>query len=201
MISNETSPRPPMSSPRPAQSVILVAVAALAATVVVLCVMFAPTMETVGAIWPVLGLISLVFLVAGGALSAAVALRAARAASAPSAGGGRSRLALPAAALIVGVGLLGVLGMVMFRLFVPAPDQTVTVQFSDPTGRVVLEYCPTLPSSFEAQSRPADVAGTASVIPVRVTADICGNPAFDQGVWLYLQRAGVTIAVTAPDRP
>jgi len=175
----------------------MASVAAVAGAVVVVCVMFAPTADTLGSAWPVLGLLSVLFFVAGGALC--VALMPPREAAESSGGRTRrTRLLGTLAVVAVGAGLVGVLGMVTTRVFVPAPEQTVIVQFSDPTGRVVIEYCPTLPGSFEAQARPAELNGTASVVPVRVTADVCGNPAFDRGVWLYLQRAGVTIAVAGP---
>jgi hypothetical protein len=36
------------------------------------------------------------------------------------------------------------------------------------------------------------------VIPVKVTADVCGDPRFDEGVWIYLQRSAVTLASTTP---
>ncbi|KGJ82817.1 hypothetical protein GY21_00245 [Cryobacterium roopkundense] len=107
--------------------------------------------------------------------------------------GGRARF--PAVLTAVAAGLVLVLGVMAVLAVAPKPEQTVLVQFSDPTGRVILEYCPTLPGSFEAEARTADLSGTSRTIPVRVTADTCGNPQFERGIWLYLQRSGITLGV------
>lgn len=176
----EATPREP--GLRPAR--LAAALAAGGAAVLTVCILFLTTNS--GSIWPFVGLIGVVCLLGVTALCLTID------ADHPPTKRRRSLAALAGVA-----GLSAVVAMIAVRLFVPASDQTVLVQFSDPSGRVVIEYCPTLPSSFEAQARPADVAGTASTIPVRVTADICGNPEFNDGIWLYLQRSGVTIAMAA----
>lgn len=84
------------------------------------------------------------------------------------------------------------------RLFVPEPEQAVVVQFSDLEGRVQLEYCPSLPSSFEATATAADLAGNEPTIPLSVTASVCGDDSLRDGVVLYLDRSAITIAVTHP---
>ncbi len=89
--------------------------------------------------------------------------------------------------------------MVGVRFFIPAPSQQVLVQFSDLSGRVQLEYCPRLPASFEATAYADDLQGDSSVIPVRVSAEVCGDSRFDDGIWIYLHRASVTVASTTHD--
>ncbi len=84
------------------------------------------------------------------------------------------------------------------RLFLPGGTQSVLVQFSDLSGRVQLEYCPTLPASFEAVAHTSDLLADTGVIPVRVTSDVCGAPEFDDGLWIYLHRSAVTLASTTP---
>jgi hypothetical protein len=96
-------------------------------------------------------------------------------------------LALVATAILIGV-----------KLFLPGGSQTVLVQFSDLSGRVQLEYCPSLPASFEAVAYTDDLVADTGVIPVKVSGDVCGSPQFDDGVWIYLHRSAVTLASTTP---
>lgn len=90
-------------------------------------------------------------------------------------------------------GLLVVAVTIAVRLFVPLPLQTVLIQFSDLEGRVQIEYCPTLPQSFSASTTAADLHGTAAVLPVKVSGDVCGSEEFPGGIWLYLARSSVTV--------
>jgi len=94
-----------------------------------------------------------------------------------------------ALAAVLTVAGLGALWVVM-----PPADRPVAVQFSDIGGRVQLEYCPSLPGSFDALVKPADLAGSSTLLPVWVTSRVCGNPSFQNGVWLYLDRSTVTVA-------
>jgi hypothetical protein len=88
--------------------------------------------------------------------------------------------------LLAGVSVLGVL--------LPSMDRSVSVQFSDITGRVQLEYCPALPSSFDAMVKPIDLARSSTLLPVWVSSRDCGNPSYVNGVWLYLDRSTITVA-------
>ncbi|TDW31529.1 hypothetical protein EDD25_3348 [Cryobacterium psychrophilum] len=170
--------------PRLRHGTLLAAFAAGGAAVLTVSLLFLPTTNESTPVWPALGLFGVACLLG-------TVLLGLSAGSARSPRNLRDRVATMTGV----VAILAVLGMLAFKLFMPTADQTVTVQFSDPTGRIVLEYCPTLPGSFAGLARPADVAGTAATVPVRVTADICGNPEFTDGIWLYLQRSGVTLGV------
>ncbi|TFD51585.1 hypothetical protein E3T55_07675 [Cryobacterium frigoriphilum] len=96
-------------------------------------------------------------------------------------------------------GLSGVAGLAVvcvalaMRLFLPLPLQTVLVQFSDLAGRVQIEYCPTLPQSFAGSATAAELQGTAAVVAVKVTGEVCGSEEFADGVWLYLTRSSITL--------
>ena len=89
---------------------------------------------------------------------------------------------------------LAVTGLGALQILVPPAERRVSVQFSDITGRVELEFCPSLPSSFEALAKPADLAASSTLIPVWVASRVCGNPSFQNGVWLYLNRSTITVA-------
>jgi hypothetical protein len=99
--------------------------------------------------------------------------------------------------------LLGMLGLglatvaVALAVLVPAPAESISVQFTDLYGRVQLEYCPALPGSFDGIASHDDLIGSSTILPVKVTADICGNPDYTDGVWIYLNRDAITVA----DRP
>lgn len=96
--------------------------------------------------------------------------------------------------------VFGVVGLalaalaVVLTLLLPAPTARIEVQFTDLYGRVQLEYCPSLPGSFAATASQADLAGSATILPVKVSGETCGNPEFTDGVWIYLNRASVTVA-------
>jgi hypothetical protein len=99
--------------------------------------------------------------------------------------------------------LLGTLGLglatvaVALAVLVPAPTESILVQFTDLYGRVQLEYCPALPASFDGIASRDDLIGSTTILPVKVTAEICGSPDYSDGVWIYLNRDAITIA----DRP
>jgi hypothetical protein len=115
----------------------------------------------------------------------------------------------PTAAAQAGTGLtlvgalLGTLGLglatvaIALAVLVPAPTESILVQFTDLYGRVQLEYCPALPASFDGIASADDLVGSSTILPVKVTAETCGNPDYTDGVWIYLNRAAITIA----DRP
>ncbi len=107
-----------------------------------------------------------------------------------------SRKALSAALWVIALALVAIAIMAGVRWFLPAPEQQVIVQFSDLSGRVQLEYCPRLPASFEATAYADDLQGGSSVIPVKVSPEVCGDSRFDDGIWIYLHRASVTVAST-----
>ena len=90
--------------------------------------------------------------------------------------------------------LLAVAALGALRILAPPAERPVSVQFTEITGRVQLEYCPGLPSSFEALAKPTDLASSSTLLPVWVASRVCGNPSFQQGVWLYLNRASITVA-------
>jgi hypothetical protein len=90
--------------------------------------------------------------------------------------------------------LLAVAALGALRILAPPAERPVSVQFTEISGRVQLEYCPGLPSSFEALARPTDLASSSTLLPVWVATRVCGNPSFQHGVWLYLNRASITVA-------
>ena len=86
---------------------------------------------------------------------------------------------------------------VLLAAVLPAPTERIEVQFTDLYGRVQLEYCPDLPGSFAATASRADLAGSSTILPVKVSAETCGNSDYTDGVWIYLNRDSVTVS----DRP
>ncbi|MBX0298874.1 hypothetical protein K2F54_02665 [Cryobacterium sp. 1639] len=99
--------------------------------------------------------------------------------------------------------LLGTVGLAVGALslalavLLPTPTESIMVQFTDLVGRVQLEYCPTLPASFAGTASHDDLAGAATILPVKVSAETCGNSDYTDGVWIYLNRTAVTVS----DRP
>ncbi|TFD03596.1 MULTISPECIES: hypothetical protein [unclassified Cryobacterium] len=90
--------------------------------------------------------------------------------------------------------VMAIAGLGALRILAPPAERPVSVQFSEVTGRVQLEYCPSLPSSFEALAKPTDLASSSTLLPVWVASRVCGNPSFQHGVWLYLNRSTITVA-------
>ncbi|WP_104162418.1 hypothetical protein [Cryobacterium sp. N22] len=96
--------------------------------------------------------------------------------------------------------VFGVVGLalaalaVVLTVLLPTPTQRIMVQFTDLYGRVQLEYCPSLPASFAATASRADLVGSSTILPVKVTGEVCGDPEFTGGVWIYLNRASVTVS-------
>jgi hypothetical protein len=95
------------------------------------------------------------------------------------------------------VALVALAILVGLKLFLPGGSQAVWVQFSDLEGRVQLGYCPSLPASFQGIALSDDLQSDSSVLPVKVTGEVCGDNQFDSGVWLYLNRSSITVATTA----
>jgi hypothetical protein len=105
---------------------------------------------------------------------------------------GPMRLLTVLAAIFVAT-VLAVAVVAGLKLFLPGDAQPVWVQFSDLKGRVQLGYCPGLAGNFEGTAFTQDLDGSSAVVPVKVTADECGNAKFVDGVWLYLHRSSITI--------
>jgi hypothetical protein len=95
-------------------------------------------------------------------------------------------LTITAAVTVVGLGVL--------RIATPPAERPVSVQFSNLDGRVQFEFCPDLPGSFEALVKPAELDRSSTLLPVWVASRVCGNPSFQSGVWLYLDRSSITVA-------
>lgn len=99
--------------------------------------------------------------------------------------------------------VLGTVGLALAAIAValaallPTPTAAIAVQFTDLYGRVQLEYCPDLPGSFAGTASHDDLVGSSTILPVKVTAEVCGNPDYTDGVWIYLNRASITVS----DRP
>ncbi|MGY4856705.1 hypothetical protein [Cryobacterium sp. AP23] len=108
---------------------------------------------------------------------------------------GRARTMLGALLGTVGLALAAI--AVALAALLPAPTESIMVQFTDLVGRVQLEYCPDLPGSFPGTASHADLVGSDTILPVKVSAETCGNPDYTDGVWIYLNRASITIS----DRP
>lgn len=110
----------------------------------------------------------------------------------------------PAGRLLTLLGaLLGTVGLgvaalsLALAVLLPTPTESIMVQFTDLVGRVQLEYCPTLPASFAGTASHDDLAEAATILPVKVSAETCGNSDYTDGVWIYLNRTAVTVS----DRP
>ncbi|TFD91698.1 hypothetical protein E3T61_08320 [Cryobacterium lactosi] len=107
---------------------------------------------------------------------------------------------VPGRGLTILGSVLGVVGLalaalaVVLTVLLPAPTARIEVQFTDLYGRVQLEYCPSLPGSFTATASQADLAGSSTILPVKVSGETCGNPEYTDGVWIYLNRASVTVS-------
>ncbi|WP_130179350.1 hypothetical protein [Cryobacterium sp. SO1] len=108
--------------------------------------------------------------------------------------------AAPGRGLTILGSVLGVVGLalaalaVVLTVLLPAPTARIEVQFTDLYGRVQLEYCPSLPGAFAATASQADLAGSSTILPVKVSGETCGNPEYTDGVWIYLNRASVTVS-------
>ena len=108
----------------------------------------------------------------------------------PPAGTGQTRIGT----LLGTIGLALAAVAVLLAVLLPRPTAAIMVQFTDLAGRVQLEYCPTLPGSFAGTASHDDLAGSSPILPVKVTAEACGNPEYTDGVWIYLNRASVTVS-------
>ena len=106
----------------------------------------------------------------------------------------RSRSLSRLGAVFAVAALLAVAALGALRILVPPAERPVSVQFTEITGRVQLEYCPDLPSSFDALAKPTDLASSSTLLPVWVASRVCGNPSFQRGTWLYLNRSSITVA-------
>ena len=95
------------------------------------------------------------------------------------------------------VGLARAAIAVALAALLPTPTAAIAVQFTDLYGRVQLEYCPDLPGSFAGTASHEDLVGSSTILPVKVTAEVCGNSDYTDGVWIYLNRAAITVS----DRP
>jgi hypothetical protein len=107
----------------------------------------------------------------------------------------------PAGRLLTLLGaLLGAVGLgvaalaLALAVLLPVPMTSIMVQFTDLAGRVQLEYCPTLPASFEATASHGDLADASTILPVKVSAETCGSTDYADGVWIYLNRTAVTVS-------
>lgn len=156
---------------------------AASATVVAAALISDPGVNPAQAPWTVVGALALLLLLVSTAGFAAATWGAS----------GRRRRLLRIGGLSGIAGVLVVAVAIGMRLFLPLPLQSVLIQFSDLNGRVQIEYCPTLPQSFAGSTTAADLHGTAAVLPVKVTGEVCGSGEFPGGVWLYLARSSVTI--------
>ncbi|MBG6213497.1 MAG: hypothetical protein LH475_08110 [Cryobacterium sp.] len=97
-------------------------------------------------------------------------------------------------AVFAAAAVLAIAGLGALRVLAPPAERPVSVQFSEITGRVQLEYCPNLPGSFDALVKPTDLASSSTLLPVWVASRVCGNPSFQHGVWLHLNRSTITVA-------
>ena len=197
------------------QAGFLGAVLAVAAAVIAAGLLFAPQVTAHSALspWMYAGLLGFVLVLAGACVLLAVTLTAGPTAapvpvavqSYPDQGYPAQGYPAPAAAaegrgLTTLGSLLGLAGLTLSALAVvltvvlSTPTEPITVQFSDLYGRVQLEYCPSLPSSFAATASQDDLVGSATILPVKVTAGVCGNTDYTNGVWIYLNRDAVTVS-------
>lgn len=118
----------------------------------------------------------------------------------PDAAAARTPAATPGRSLTVlglGIGLAGLAVAaiaVLIAVLIPTRTESIMVQFTDLTGRVQLEYCPGLPGSFSGLAAHTDLTGADTILPVKVSAETCGNPEFTGGVWIYLNRTSITVA-------
>lgn len=138
--------------------------------------------------WSVLALVALVLLLLSLALFGAASLPRVPA------GGIRIITMIGVVSALLAVALVVI--AVAMRLFLPLPDRSVVVQFSNLAGRVQIEYCPDLPASFAGRIAGADLDKATTTVPVWVSSKTCGNPEFPDGVRLHLERASITIGDT-----
>ncbi|QYF74763.1 hypothetical protein [Cryobacterium sp. PAMC25264] len=196
-----STPATPGSSPWRHQAGLLGAAFAVAAAVIAAGLRFAPQVSAYAGLspWVFAGLLGFVLVLAG-----ACVLFAASLPNAPSSGHAHDENRMPAGRGLTILGaVLGLVGLalaalaVLLAVVLPAPTQRIMVQFTDLYGRVQLEYCPTLPGSFEATASQADLVGSSTILPVKVSGATCGDPEYTDGVWIYLNRDSVTVS----DRP
>ena len=101
-----------------------------------------------------------------------------------------------AAALCVSVVVVSLGGTALVFSASAATPQPVFVQFIDLSGRVQLEFCPTLPAAFTGTTTSEDLHRDSGTLAVTVTPEVCGNPDFSEEVQIYLNRSSITVAVT-----
>lgn len=136
-------------------------------------------------------------LVSLGALGlCAAALASYLAASAPRRSSRATTRLVRLGTLSTTVAFLMLAAVALLALIAPPLERNVSIQFSDISGRVQLEFCPDLPSSFDAFVRSSELASSSTLLPVRVTRSTCGSPAESTSVWLYLNRSSITVADT-----
>jgi hypothetical protein len=99
-----------------------------------------------------------------------------------------------AAALCVSVVIVSLGGTALVFSASAATPQPVFVQFIDLSGRVQLEFCPTLPAAFTGTATTEAIGSNSSTLAITVTPEVCGNPDFSQEVQLYLNRSSITVA-------
>lgn len=195
------------------QAGFLGAVLAVAAAVIAAGLVFAPQLTAHSTLnpWLYAGLLGFLLVLAGACVLLAVTLTAGPTpVPVPVAVQGYRDQGYPAESQPAAAGegrgltilgsLLGLAGLavsalaVVLTVLLATPTVPITVQFSDLYGRVQLEYCPSLPSSFAATASQDDLVGSATILPVKVTAGVCGNTDYTNGVWIYLNRDAVTVS-------
>ena len=178
---------------------------AVAAAVIAVGLRFAPAVTAYSGLspWVFAGLLGFILVLTGACVLFAASLPTATHSAARSTTpdpAEHSAAHPPRRGLTILGSVFGVVGLalaalaVVLTVLLPTPTQRIMVQFTDLYGRVQLEYCPTLPASFAATASRADLVGSSTILPVKVTGEVCGDPEFTGGVWIYLNRASVTVS-------
>jgi len=177
---------------------------AVAAAVIAVGLRFAPAVTAYAGLspWVFAGLLGFILVLTGACVLFAASLPTATHSTARSAAPDAAEHSAhpPRRGLTILGSVFGVVGLalaalaVVLTVLLPTPTQRILVQFTDLYGRVQLEYCPTLPASFAATASRADLVGSSTILPVKVTGEVCGDPEFTGGVWIYLNRDSVTVS-------
>ena len=175
---------------------------AVAAAVIALGLRFAPEVTAYAGLgpWVFAALLGFLLVLAGACVLFGASLPGARYPASPGSAPPAAQTAPPERGLTILGSVLGVVGLalaalaVVLAVMLPGPTQRIMVQFTDLSGRVQLEYCPTLPGSFAGTASQSDLVGSTTILPVRVEAQTCGNPEYTDDVWIYLNRRSVTVS-------
>ncbi|WP_369745196.1 hypothetical protein [Paenarthrobacter sp. AMU7] len=86
--------------------------------------------------------------------------------------------------------LLLLMAMGPIAAIYPTPPVPISVQ---PLESLAVPTCPNIQGNFDGTASASDLAGTAALIPVSVSREVCGHPSPSGSLTIYLQRTKILI--------